>query len=168
MTGVVDPLLGPLGDNGGPTPTMGLLPGSPALDAGFLVDATATDQRGQLRPAGVAVDIGAFEYQPGETIWDGSLTLPVGQYAYDSLLSWTYGNSPDIGYSQMLGWVYIGLHPDAIYSYKIGWLLTPSGSASSGIYFFRYNTSNWIWTIESYGGFYWDYASSAWGSLVNQ
>src|SRR5262249_5320073 len=29
----IDPLLGPLQDNGGPTPTMALLPGSPAADA---------------------------------------------------------------------------------------------------------------------------------------
>ena len=30
----IDPLLGPLADNGGPTPTHALLPGSPAIDAG--------------------------------------------------------------------------------------------------------------------------------------
>jgi hypothetical protein len=57
-----DPKLGPLADNGGPTLTMGLLPGSPAIDAGNTSLAPATDQRGFPRPAGLAADIGAFEY----------------------------------------------------------------------------------------------------------
>jgi hypothetical protein len=56
-----DPKLGPLADNGGPTLTMALLPGSPAIDAGDTDAAPATDQRGFPRPAGAAVDIGAFE-----------------------------------------------------------------------------------------------------------
>jgi hypothetical protein len=57
----VDPKLGPLADNGGPTLTMALLPGSPAIDAGSAVGAPATDQRGVPRPQGHSVDIGAFE-----------------------------------------------------------------------------------------------------------
>jgi hypothetical protein len=56
-----DPLLGPLADNGGPTPTMALLPGSPAMDAGNPAFCSATDQRGAARPQGTACDIGAFE-----------------------------------------------------------------------------------------------------------
>jgi hypothetical protein len=56
-----DPLLGPLSDNGGPTSTMALLPGSPAIDAGTLT-CSPTDQRGITRPQGSACDIGAFEY----------------------------------------------------------------------------------------------------------
>ena len=58
-----DPKLGPLADNGGPTWTMALLPGSPAIDADSAVGAPATDQRGVPRPQGSGVDIGAFEYQ---------------------------------------------------------------------------------------------------------
>jgi hypothetical protein len=57
-----DPKLGPLADNGGPTLTMALLPGSPAIDAGNTPLAPTTDQRGFPRPAGLAADIGAFEY----------------------------------------------------------------------------------------------------------
>ena len=57
-----DPKLGPLANNGGPTLTMALLPGSPAIDAGNTSLAPATDQRGFPRPAGLAADIGAFEY----------------------------------------------------------------------------------------------------------
>ena len=62
-----DPLLAPLGDNGGPTPTRMLLPGSPAIDAiptgtPRLCDGTlATDQRGVVRPQGTGCDIGAVE-----------------------------------------------------------------------------------------------------------
>ncbi len=56
-----DPLLGPLADNGGPTFTQALLPGSPAIDAGVAVPGVTTDQRGIRRPQGSAPDIGAFE-----------------------------------------------------------------------------------------------------------
>jgi predicted outer membrane repeat protein len=58
-----NPNLGPLANNGGPTWTMALLPGSPAIDAGSAVGTPATDQRGVARPQGPGVDIGAFEYQ---------------------------------------------------------------------------------------------------------
>jgi hypothetical protein len=42
---------------------MALLPGSPAIGAGIAVPSVTTDQRGVLRPQGVAPDIGAFELQ---------------------------------------------------------------------------------------------------------
>jgi hypothetical protein len=57
-----DPLLGPLSDNGGPTQTMALLPGSPAIDAGT-VTCVPADQRGVTRPQGAACEIGAYEYE---------------------------------------------------------------------------------------------------------
>ncbi|GGU41510.1 choice-of-anchor Q domain-containing protein [Streptomyces coeruleorubidus] len=56
------PLIGPLADNGGPTDTVALLPGSPALDAAD--GCPATDQRGVARPQGAACDIGAYERTP--------------------------------------------------------------------------------------------------------
>ncbi len=61
----VDPLLGSLADNGGPTLTMALLPGSPAMDAGDNTDAPEFDQRGPGFPRIVngTIDIGAFEVQ---------------------------------------------------------------------------------------------------------
>src|SRR5581483_6167731 len=54
---------GPLAGNGGPTPTLGLGAGSPALDKVPASGAgcSATDQRGIPRPQGAACDIGAFE-----------------------------------------------------------------------------------------------------------
>ncbi len=64
----IDPKLGALADNGGPTQTMALLPFSPALEAGSnaLVPAgVTTDQRGAgfTRIRGAVVDIGAYEIQ---------------------------------------------------------------------------------------------------------
>jgi MBG domain (YGX type)/Bacterial Ig-like domain (group 3) len=56
----IDPMLGPLQNNGGPTETMALLPGSPALGKGDLAD-TSADQRGA--PADSPPDIGAFQSQ---------------------------------------------------------------------------------------------------------
>ena len=55
--------LTPLGDFGGPTQTMALLPGSPALGAGTAESGITTDQRGAPRPTSGAVDIGAFQDQ---------------------------------------------------------------------------------------------------------
>ena len=54
-------LIGPLADNGGPTLTMALLPGSPALDAANTAWAPSTDQRGWPRPMGPGADVGAYE-----------------------------------------------------------------------------------------------------------
>jgi hypothetical protein len=59
-----DPLLGSLQDNGGPTRTLALSAGSPAIDAGGNEGCPTTDQRGVRRPQGSACDIGAFEVAP--------------------------------------------------------------------------------------------------------
>jgi hypothetical protein len=78
----VDPMLGPLQDSGGPTQTMALLVGSPAIDAGDNTDAPATDQRGFPRIVGDAIDIGAVEVQPaGQTThlgFQAPASIPVG------------------------------------------------------------------------------------------
>ncbi len=57
-----DPLLGPLTDNGGPTFTHALMPGSPAIDRANQSICPSTDQRGQLRDG--SCDIGAYEFLP--------------------------------------------------------------------------------------------------------
>ena len=59
--GVPDPMLDILRDNGGPTMTVALLPGSPAINAGTSTGVPETDQRGYHRIVGTAPDIGAFE-----------------------------------------------------------------------------------------------------------
>ncbi len=55
-----DPKLGTLADNGGPTPTIALLPGSPAINAGVASGAPASDQRGVVRDS--KPDSGAYEF----------------------------------------------------------------------------------------------------------
>ncbi len=57
----VNPRLGALASNGGPTWTRALLVGSPAINAGTNADCPATDQRGIARPQGGTCDIGAYE-----------------------------------------------------------------------------------------------------------
>jgi cysteine-rich repeat protein/predicted outer membrane repeat protein len=81
--------LAPLDDNGGPTFTHGLLPGSPARNAANPAvpgsgggACEATDQRGVARPQGPQCDIGALEavpvcgdgvLDPGEACDDGNV-----------------------------------------------------------------------------------------------
>ncbi|WP_197525845.1 choice-of-anchor Q domain-containing protein [Pseudobythopirellula maris] len=63
-SGVIDPMLGPLADNGGRNQTHAILPGSPAIEAGDLdTDDEGYDQRGEPfeRVSGRRIDIGAFE-----------------------------------------------------------------------------------------------------------
>jgi len=57
---VAAPRLGPLQDNGGPTPTHALLLGSSAIDSGGS-PFPRVDQRGVPRPQGTSSDVGAFE-----------------------------------------------------------------------------------------------------------
>jgi hypothetical protein len=88
QTGIADPLLEPLADNGGVTMTHALRAGSPAIDAGNPSAAAGSggvpmfDQRGAPfgrivdcdGTLGARIDIGAFELQP-----NGAPTLP-GDY----------------------------------------------------------------------------------------
>jgi hypothetical protein len=79
----IDPLLGPLQNNGGPTLTMALLPGSPAIDAGTTSNAPAYDQRGPgfARVVGSVMDIGAFEVQPATQVTHLGVSGPVSAVA---------------------------------------------------------------------------------------
>jgi len=66
------PLLGPLRDNGGPTLTHALLSHSPGIDQGSNANLLASDQRGPpfARQSGPAADIGAYEMQQDDTVFD--------------------------------------------------------------------------------------------------
>jgi hypothetical protein len=73
------PLLGPLRDNGGLTQTHALLGHSPAIDKGAFTTGPNEDQRGKPadttpypfpRKSGTAPDIGAFELQRGDKVFD--------------------------------------------------------------------------------------------------
>ena len=91
----IDPRLGPLQDNGGPTQTMALLPGSPAIDAGDnSLSPGPYDQRGPGYPRIVdgIIDIGAFESQipyagaaqAFVVAPDGSLWEVIGAYWFET------------------------------------------------------------------------------------
>ena len=75
-----DPLLGPLGDNGGPTDVAPITELSPALNAA-LAACPATDQRGVTRPQGGGCDIGAFERVADTTPPGGDPDPPGGDPA---------------------------------------------------------------------------------------
>jgi hypothetical protein len=88
-----NPMLGPLQDNGGPTLTYALLPGSPAIDAGDpgFTPPPYFDQRGLgfQRVVNGRIDIGAFEVQTA-----GAPTL----YISDS------GNTVTVYWQNVSGW----------------------------------------------------------------
>ena len=84
-----DPMLGPLQDNGGPTFTHALLPGSPAIDAGKDFGAATTDQRGSgfartFDSASIAnanggdgTDIGSYEVHPATPSYAAQVQAPI-------------------------------------------------------------------------------------------
>lgn len=111
-----NPDLGTLGNYGGPTPTIPLLAGSPAIDAADPAAFPPTDQRGFPRPSGYGPDIGAFEFQSSVfsgytvsgTVMGGTLTNEItvslgtnrvtttnhGQYQFTVGLPGTYVVAP--------------------------------------------------------------------------
>jgi len=113
-----NPLLGPLQDNGGPTPTMAICTNSPAFNRGAdythsngqlnaeNYDVPVTDQRGVARPQAGIYDIGAFETVPiaVTTLESGAAGFPSATFSgnLDSgiggapvYVSFQYGSSPD-------------------------------------------------------------------------
>lgn len=84
-----NPVVGALGNYGGPTQTVPLLAGSAAIDTGNNATCAAADQRGVTRPQGPACDIGAFEVTPTQAApdatgerserptWPAALLLPL-------------------------------------------------------------------------------------------
>ena len=81
-----NPKLGPLQNNGGPTKTLALLTGSPAINRADDQDCSGqaknVDQRGVTRPQGPHCDIGAYEYQSADLALTASAakdTINVGE-----------------------------------------------------------------------------------------
>jgi len=96
----IDPKLGRLDDYGGPTSTLPLAADSPARDSGSTFLGPATDQRGVVRPFGLATDIGAIEYEEANTpeplrvaaVTEGAVTL-----------RWTAGLGIRVQHARSLG-----------------------------------------------------------------
>lgn len=133
----VAPLLGPLARNGGPTATLGLLPGSPAIDNGnILLSVNAglsTDQRGFGRFADgngdtfVTVDIGAYEHlslppQPSGLVTVAGRVFDTGNRPLSNvnvILNDTNGNYR-FAYTSSLGWfVFENVPKEMVYRLNI-------------------------------------------------
>ena len=136
-----DPMLDPLADNGGPTQTMRLQPGSPAIDQVPASGAgcPATDQRGVTRPGGAACDIGAYEVAspaamtgPASQVGATSATISgtVTANAGDATVRFEFGtdtkygsNTPDQHLSgataTALSTQLLGLRPGMTYHYRV-------------------------------------------------
>jgi hypothetical protein len=123
----LDPKLGPLQDNGGPTWTRALLPGSPAIDAGISAN-LSTDQRGGVRthdfpdipnsPGGDGTDIGSFEVGDlGARLANISTRLRVGT-----------GDNAMIG-----GFIITGIEPKTVIVRGIGPSLPVPGALADPI-----------------------------------
>ncbi len=118
-----DPMLGPLGSNGGPTQSFVPMPGSPAIDAGqnCVLDlscaannppeAVVTDQRGISRPQGPIVDIGSVEVEAagapavlgGRVLFRGVYGLPNAAITVtDGVTTWR-GRTSSFGYFRFEG-----------------------------------------------------------------
>jgi CSLREA domain-containing protein len=132
-----DPKLGTLKDNGGPTLTMALAPGSTARDDG--ADCPPTDQRGVARPSGASCDIGAYELAPPK-ISAGPIThvTSAGATVTDSLIAnqsqasaffqigpkTSYGSQTSVQHvlglsATSLSATFTGLRPDTTYHYRM-------------------------------------------------
>ncbi len=129
----INPLLGPLANNGGPTLpnggptlTMALLPGSPAIDAGstsLAVDANGnpltTDQRGAAYPRIIngTVDIGALEQiTPTVNVVDNGGTYNATAYAATVTVNGTAsleGVTPTLDYQQYINGAWTDLGANA-------------------------------------------------------
>lgn len=95
ITGI-DPALGPLQDNGGPTETMLPQLASPVVNSGDPAYAPppATDQRGEPRVAGGRTDMGAVELQAG-TIAFGAANYPVSEGGGSAIVTITRTGGSD-------------------------------------------------------------------------
>jgi peptidyl-Lys metalloendopeptidase len=124
----VDPQLGPLVDNGGPTQTKALALTSPAIDAGNDANCTMTDQRGAIRPQGPHCDIGAFEYTL-LTI-SGNTSLGGVTLSYMDGVPLTATSASDGSYS---------------FSIPFGW----SGTVTPSLAGFHFTPDHWDYTVVS-------------------
>jgi hypothetical protein len=141
---LIAPRLGPLQNNGGLTPTMALLPGSPAIDAGDNTDAPPWDQRGPAfaRVVHGTIDIGAFEVQPASTVaWINPAGGP-----WEVAANWSGGRVPGPDDDVLIG----ALHPGAAAHLSSG--ADAVGSLASGGGLVVSSSLTVAGSYEQYGG----------------
>lgn len=137
------PMLGPLANNGGPTRTHALLPGSPAINAGNNCVLTAngcgdgnpvltTDQRGFTRIG--TVDIGAFEFAAQAPLFEvaGRVTTSVGHSVQPTRLELDDGNG-NVRFALANPFGYFRFQHVAAGTYTVTVRSKRQGSASSTI-----------------------------------
>jgi len=139
-----DPVLGPLQDNGGPTFTHALLPGSPAIDAGDpnFTPPPLYDQRGPGYPRVVngRIDKGSFEVQaPHPAFFNGETVLGGGWYYLQ------FPNGSPFGYYSYLTDQRFIYHFDMGYEY---WFDANDGH--SGIFFYDFMSNHFFYTSPSF------------------
>ncbi len=134
LTGTIatplNPQLGPLADNGGPTQTLALLTGSPAINAGSNALAAdpannplVFDQRGTGYPriVGSSVDIGAFEVQcipptiTAPTVTQPTCLVPTGTIVVNATGNSAMEYSVDNGANWQPSATFSGLVPSNYY-----------------------------------------------------
>jgi hypothetical protein len=133
----LNPLLGPLANNGGATLSFALLPGSPAIDAGddSLTGPPANlmfDQRGQPRKSGAHVDIGALEY---DGMIDGVVQSPLltGALLGQSGWQFSFNGTSGLGYSVLTStnlhnWIFLASATEI----SRGWFIFQDTAATNG------------------------------------
>jgi hypothetical protein len=94
----IDPMLNPLADNGGPTPTRAPMLNSPAVDHANPATTVTVDQRGWPRPKGAGFDVGAVEVTGVAPVMDDPCTdndlHPVGSpdgwspFGFQNAMAW--------------------------------------------------------------------------------
>lgn len=157
-----DPHLGPLGNYGGNTPTLALLPNSAAIDAANATYCPATDQRGQARND-LRCDLGAYELKYTDS---AQVELPASSSAlttYGPALAGVQWNSayanPGPILIQKLIVPAISQGPESI---NVRWKITPTvtsgtqmtlilcytdaeshGLSLSALRFWRYHSGSW-------------------------
>jgi hypothetical protein len=95
-----DPILGPLKDNGGTTPTHAPLSNSPAIDRGKDIGGTGRDQRGSVRP--VTYDAAIVPPAGGDRSDIGAVELPPGVQPTNAVSRKTHGAAGDFNISLAL------------------------------------------------------------------
>jgi hypothetical protein len=99
----INPLLGPLQYNGGPTQTMALQPGSPALNAGDPAQLGVADQRGVVRSGGV--NIGAYQASASALVLSAPATVTAGTPFAISVQALDPFGQTAVGYNDMVHFI---------------------------------------------------------------